>query len=210
MLTNDTVKYTGLPDAVCPITFKPLSDIILPVVFRHDPRQPYEAEALAEWLVIRPIIPHSNIPCEWMKSPAEIVAPITGTCLEPRQAMTFFHRIKRIYPWEKCEYIFYVLVLYIIIELRKFTNYTALYDTITFAISITYLGYSIMRDYPVYGPLFLGIYFITMSIMLPMAYYTGLIIAKNGLLSLHFVSSDLVLSKLLVDIMRNIFHVRVS
>jgi hypothetical protein len=88
------MKYTGTPDTVCPITFKPLDEITDPVVFICHPSQPYEAEALAQWLSVRTIVPHSNESCTWLRTPAEIISPLAGHCLHPATAMSYFRELR--------------------------------------------------------------------------------------------------------------------
>jgi hypothetical protein len=68
--------FTGDRNDRCPITFIPFTDLECPVVFKNDPVHPYEASALAHWLSIRQIIPHSNTECDWEKSPLEIISPV--------------------------------------------------------------------------------------------------------------------------------------
>ena len=73
-----TIAYTGPTDAVCPITFKPLHEMEHPVVFVCHPGQPYEAEALAQWLRHSRVIPHSNVTVAWKESPVpQIVRPLS-------------------------------------------------------------------------------------------------------------------------------------
>lgn len=59
---------------VCCISMAPYGELRLPVVFREDPRHPYECEALVRWLQVRQICPRTNRPVEWERTASEIIA----------------------------------------------------------------------------------------------------------------------------------------
>ena len=70
----------GLPDAVCPITQTPFVELELPVGFRKYPSVPYECTALAKWLRIAGVIPHTNEPCSLRDANlAAVLAPFDVT-----------------------------------------------------------------------------------------------------------------------------------
>ena len=82
---HETIKYTGSPDARCPVTLAALSELELAVAFRAHPNVPYEALALAQWLSRRRLVPHTNMPCDWRVSPTEIIASL-DCCSRPAAA----------------------------------------------------------------------------------------------------------------------------
>ena len=81
-----TIEYTGTLDAACPITLAPVQDIELPVAFRNNTQQPYEAAALAKWLEHRHTDPVTNMPVEWTRDALEIIAPLSNWCRDPGAA----------------------------------------------------------------------------------------------------------------------------
>ena len=81
------MQYTGPPDAVCPITLAPLHEMELPVVFVSHPAQPYEADALAQWLHCCQIVPHSGLPASWQTTPlGDLVMPLSEPWVSPAGA----------------------------------------------------------------------------------------------------------------------------
>ena len=84
--------HVWMADSSCPITMTPLDEIDLPVIFCAAPEMPYEASALARWLVVRRVVPHTNTPCEWSITVAEIITPLPG-CRSPKRAMDTMLRI---------------------------------------------------------------------------------------------------------------------
>ena len=53
--------YTGPHDAVCPITLTPVDELRWPVALNGNTAQPYECEALVEWILRRPRDPMTNL-----------------------------------------------------------------------------------------------------------------------------------------------------
>ena len=86
---NSTVRYTGAPDAVCPITFAPLSELHRPVAFHRTPHVAYECSELVKWLSRRSIEPFTNLPVKWKHSPLEVIAPLADHCPNPVEVAMF-------------------------------------------------------------------------------------------------------------------------
>jgi hypothetical protein len=57
------IKYTGAPDAVCPITLSPIHDLIHPAIIISTPTQPYELESLWKWILLSKRHPLSGETC---------------------------------------------------------------------------------------------------------------------------------------------------
>ena len=90
-----TVAYTGAPDTVCIITGKPLSEIETPVAFHGIPYQPYECEAILDWMWIYDKEPLQNRRTVWLRDACEILAPIEGLCSDPDAAVKMIVRRTR-------------------------------------------------------------------------------------------------------------------
>jgi hypothetical protein len=71
------IKYTGDVEATCPITLKTISEINYPVAFINATHQPYDCEALVYWLSEKKSNPMTNLPIHWIKSPLEILRPLS-------------------------------------------------------------------------------------------------------------------------------------
>ena len=86
------VTFTGGADAVCPISWLPLSKMQAPVAFRSTPQHAYECSAIVEWLQYRPVNPMTNTEVHWRYSALEILGPLGyGLCLDPTSAAAHIH-----------------------------------------------------------------------------------------------------------------------
>jgi hypothetical protein len=72
-----SIEYTGDVEAICPITLNKLSEIDYPVAFADATHQPYDCEALVCWLSEKKANPMTNLPVYWIKSPLEILGPLS-------------------------------------------------------------------------------------------------------------------------------------
>ena len=72
-----SIKYTGDIEATCPITLKTISEINYPVAFINAAHQPYDCEALVYWLSEKKSNPMTNLSVHWIKSPLEILRPLS-------------------------------------------------------------------------------------------------------------------------------------
>ena len=73
---SECIQFDGSIDAVCPITLVQFPEIAYPIAFRDSLHQPYDANALAEWLAVRKTNPLTNMACGWKENPSEILVSL--------------------------------------------------------------------------------------------------------------------------------------
>jgi hypothetical protein len=117
------MHYTGAPDAVCPITLVPLSELNCPVAFSFATHQPYECSALIEWLQESMTNPMTNLQVGWRRSPLEVIGPLgprselAKSMLETGLPGIWSKSIKDRWIW-----LYFITMLYAVYDRQMFSN----------------------------------------------------------------------------------------
>lgn len=163
-----------LQDRVCCITFKSYEDIRNPVAFKNALDHPYEADALAAWLQVKRIVPHSNLPCEWQKTPMEILEPLGPN---KHETVKYFENLRNVNIMEKARITAAIIGLNLLFEFTAIVLRQSCFVLPIFHVpilSMVFLSCWIVKHYPVHGRYVVAMFFMEHVIFMPIAYLLGI------------------------------------